>query len=93
MSAKEQAERAIAAFEQLNTCEYRDCFITDVTELFEKGWERQDVMSYIRTFEEVNPNLEEDVALGRRQRLYAKYIHLYVDELRDYNFQSLAPLL
>lgn len=87
-----QAERAVSVFSSLDTCEYRETIIQDAEKLLNDGWEYKDILSYLKTFEEVNPNLEEDVALQRRQVLYAKYLHLYI-ELHEREFQSLAPLL
>lgn len=92
MSAKEQAERAISVFSQLDTCDYRHIFVRDIMELFEKGWEFRDVLTYLRTFEEVSPNLEEEVAFQRRDAINAKYLHLYIN-LREHEFKALAPLL
>lgn len=90
--AKTLAEKACSSFPQLNGCEYRDTIVHDVEKLLKDGWEYTDVRAYLRTFEEVNPDLEEDVALNRRQLLYSKYLHLYI-ELRERDFQALAPLM
>ncbi len=92
MSKEEFVARAIAVFPQLKEVEYLDAFIGDIGERFLQGWEFKDVLSYLRTFEEVNPETEEELALRRRAAIEAKYLDGNV-ELHDAWFSSLAPLV
>ena len=39
----------------------------------EDGWSDDDVIAFLRCTEEVSPELPEDVALARMDRIYEKY--------------------
>ena len=77
-------------------------FAHDIEEKENQGWEFKDVLSYLKTFEEVSPipdDASEEYAmraeaayLERRARIEAKYLDGNV-ELYEVRFSSLAPLV
>lgn len=77
-------------------------FTHDIEEKEKQGWNFRDIMSYLKTFEEVSPipdDADEDFAirreaaqLERRARIEAKYLDGNV-ELYEVRFSSLSPLV
>lgn len=102
MNKEEFVARSIAAFPQLKEVEYISAFEQDIGECFDRGWEYKDVLSYLRTFEEVSPipdDTDEEQAmrleamyLERRARIEAKYLDGNV-ELHVVRFEALAPMI
>lgn len=64
-----------AVFERLPSLEPDDkAHITAlVSRFFHKGWTLEDAIAYCRCTEEVNPTLDEDIALTRMNVLSLKY--------------------
>lgn len=85
-----------------------DAFVSDIEEKQKEGWEFRDVLSYLRTFEEISPEpivppfdgdgdeefylRREAAQLERRAIIESKYLNKHI-ELYDVRFASLAPLL
>ena len=51
----------------------RDLIFADIHRLYEQGWSVTDSVSYLKCFEEVNSNLDEDIALLRMALIQKKY--------------------
>lgn len=92
MDKSKYLDKVLRRYPAIITDSSRDSFIYDIQKMYDEGWDLKDTLAYIATFEEVNPNLDETVALERRARIeipkYIGEVHLYV-----YNFKALGELL
>lgn len=50
-----------------------DMIVADARRKFQKGWAVVDTISYLRSCEEVSPELDEAVAIARMKSIAAKY--------------------
>jgi hypothetical protein len=101
MSANEFVTRVLNVWPHLKDDVSFGAFAHDIEEKQNQGWEFKDVLSYLRTFEEVSPIPDdadekeamrlEAMYLERRARIEAKYLDGNV-ELYEVRFSSLAPL-
>ena len=102
MSKEEYVARVLRTFPELKDDVSLDAFIGDIGEKHDQGWEFKDILSYLKTFEEVSPDppdADEDFCmrreaaqLERRARIEAKYLSGNI-ELYEVRFRSLSPLV
>ncbi len=67
------AAKVMMKIPEIDSPEDRDKIEKLVKEFLSKGWEVSDVIIYIRSMEEVSPELDEDVAIQRMNQVWNKY--------------------
>jgi hypothetical protein len=105
MTKEEFIAKVMRRFPQLDDCESKSCFISDIGEKYSQGWEYADVVAYVKHFEEVTPAKEdpemtaEDVLRDEARvfeiwaRLESKYLHTCKPEEIRWDFKSLSALI